>query len=467
MAEASSSVIPPIPTDGSFDCQGLEHAFDTVDQCDVARIEGGKFFDCDRQPCPNRYPRSVPVLEQNRFEPIRRTNQHPAGPQSTHASRASSRIPARVGSPAPVHTPVRIATPPRNPTPPPPNPPPPAHRGRQGVPPGRQYPPPPPAPSPSPPPDPPTMTDATNNAANKLLLPKEYDGEGANGAKVFVAQCKKYFRVVPFVDDETRILVVLNRLTGKAADWATHYIVAIVDNETSPFANKEAFYNTFLARFAHVDDTAAAQIELDNLLKKGSIEGRSVAEYSAAFTSIAERTDYGATELLVKYRSGLPSRVYREIKLEKFTTWKTMDKRALEVEQLLNLDRERRPQTTFFRRGKGKTNTAAAATVASSSTTTPTRVGDGTYPGDCFGCGKKGYRRFECPNCKDKPYQKKGKTAVRATVAATATTSAPADKTTEVDLAALLAEMKALRAASSSMKEELEQLRALKESEGF
>lgn len=309
------------------------------------------------------------------------------------------------------------------------------------------------------------MTDAVNNAANKLLLPKEYDGEGTNGAKVFVAQCKKYFRVVPFVDDETRILVVLNRLTGKAADWATHYIVAIVDNETSPFANKEAFYNTFLAGFAHVDDTAAAQIELDNLLKKGLIEGRSVAEFSASFTSIAEWTNYGATELLVKYRSGLPSRVYHEIKLEKFTTWEKMDKRALEVEQLLNLDRERRPQTTFFRRGKGKT--AAAATVASSSTTTPTRVGDGTYPGDCFGCGKKGYRRFKCPNCKDKPYQKKGKTAVRATVAATATTSAPAEYHPETDLAALLAEMKALRAASSSMKEELEQLRALKESEGF
>lgn len=62
------------------------------------------------------------------------------------------------------------------------------------------------------------MTDATGNPVNKLLLPKEYDGEGVNGAKTFVAQCKKYFRVVPFTDDETRILVILNRLTGKAAD---------------------------------------------------------------------------------------------------------------------------------------------------------------------------------------------------------------------------------------------------------
>lgn len=113
------------------------------------------------------------------------------------------------------------------------------------------------------------MTDTAGSSVNKLLLLKEYDGEGANGAKTFVAQCKKYFHVMPFTNDETRILVVLNRLTGKAADWATYYIVATVDNEMPPFANKEVFYNTFLARFAHVDDTTAAQIELDNLLKKG------------------------------------------------------------------------------------------------------------------------------------------------------------------------------------------------------
>ena len=143
--------------------------------------------------------------------------------------------------------------------------------------------------------------------------------------------------------------------------------------------------------------------------------------------------------------------MFRKIQLEQFKDWKKLDTRALEVEQLLDLDKARRPENPFFQcRQAGSSNRAAAATISAT-------TGDGKFPGNCYGCGRKGNRRTECPNCKDKPRQPR----VRATVAATATTTVPAEvKGKGLDVSALLDEMTAL-------KTELRELRSLKESEGF
>ncbi|EED85526.1 predicted protein [Postia placenta Mad-698-R] len=52
-----------------FDCSRLEHAFDTQEQVDVSRDDPDRdgnlapFFSCDRQPCPNRTPRSITTNE--------------------------------------------------------------------------------------------------------------------------------------------------------------------------------------------------------------------------------------------------------------------------------------------------------------------------------------------------------------------------------------------------------------------
>ena len=142
-------------------CYGCIHAFDSSDLCDVHyREEEGesKIYDCPKQPCPNRYPRSR-TDDGERFKAIRRTNQHPLGPRSTHASRSASRVPSRIPTPDP-------PTPPRNPSPEPPRP----TRGRQptrnpGRPPAGA----PPPPSPSPPP--PGMATPDKEIA-KLLVPQ-------------------------------------------------------------------------------------------------------------------------------------------------------------------------------------------------------------------------------------------------------------------------------------------------------
>lgn len=293
----------------------------------------------------------------------------------------------------------------------------------------------------------------------KLLVPQRYDGSTTQGAKLFVAQCKEYFGYYGSAIGTTKlqILVALNLLDKDAKEWAMQYIVIYAENSGTPFANLEAFYNTLLTRFGHTDDAAAAQVELEELVKKDKREKRSVAEFSAAFAGPAKRSTYGKPELLNKYRDGLPSRVFRKIQLEKFSDWNALDKRALEVEQLLDLDKARRPEVPFFRRGGGRAGSsrqgAAAATINAA-------VGDGKFPGNCYGCGRQGYKRTECPDCKDKPRQPR-RGGIRATVAATAATSALTEsKGKDVDVSALLAEM-------SALKEELKELRSLKESEGF
>ncbi|OSX58531.1 hypothetical protein POSPLADRAFT_1107074, partial [Postia placenta MAD-698-R-SB12] len=107
---------PPLPppitvADEFFDCSRLEHAFDTQEQVDVSRGDPDRngnlapFFSCDRQPCPNRTPRSITTnKDEGRYVPIRRV-QHPSGPALRYAgtSRSTSRhvtpVPSRPASP--------------------------------------------------------------------------------------------------------------------------------------------------------------------------------------------------------------------------------------------------------------------------------------------------------------------------------------------------------------------------------
>ncbi|KAF9796504.1 hypothetical protein IEO21_10992 [Rhodonia placenta] len=202
----------------------------------------------------------------------------------------------------------------------------------------------------------------------------------------------------------------------------------------------------------------AAQVELTKLCTDKSLrEKRTTAEFSALFKGPADRSGYGDLELRNKYLSGIPSRVYRKIELETFTTC-----------------RAHRPKLNSFfsAQGRGRSGACGGAPHAhGASASINAAVGKGDFPGECFGCGKKGYRRFECPNCKDKPYTKRAD--ARATVASgstqaatsapdassSASTSAASAKSDSSELADLIAQMK-------SMREELEHYRAMKE-EGF
>ncbi|OSX58052.1 hypothetical protein POSPLADRAFT_1097302, partial [Postia placenta MAD-698-R-SB12] len=234
------------------------------------------------------------------------------------------------------------------------------------------------------------------------------------------------------------VQVAMSLLDGDARAWATPYFAQLasvqmgVQGVTTPFRNEAAFTAAFKARFGNLDDEAAAQVELAKLCTDKLVREKcTAAEFSALFKGPADRSGYGDLELRDKYLSGIPSHVSRKIELETFTTWQEAEKRATEVEQILDISRARRPElNNFFSawgRGRGGALARGGAPLShAASASINAAVGKGDFPGSCFGCGKQGYCHFECPNCKDKPYTKCAD--ARATVALGSTqaaTSAP------------------------------------------
>ncbi|EED83379.1 predicted protein [Postia placenta Mad-698-R] len=186
-----------------------------------------------------------------------------------------------------------------------------------------------------------------------------------------------------------------------ARTWATLYFAQLVSVQigvqgaTTPFRNEAAFATAFKARFGNLDDEATAQIELAKLCADKSVcEKRTAAEFSALFKGPADRSGYGDLELRDKYLSGIPSRVYRKIELETFTTWRAADKRATEVEQILDISRARRPKLNNFFSARGRECGGARGGAPQShaaSASINAAIGKGNFPGTCFSCGKQGY----------------------------------------------------------------------------
>ncbi|KAF9798517.1 hypothetical protein IEO21_10708 [Rhodonia placenta] len=148
----------------------------------------------------------------------------------------------------------------------------------------------------------------------KLLLLLHYDGKTVIECNRFISQLLIYWAVNTTLSTiKLKIQVALSLLDGDARTWATPIFAQLaavqvqIQGATTPFANEAAFLTAFKARFGNLDDAAAAQVELTKLW-------------------------YGDLELRDKYLSGIPSRVYRKIELETFTTWEAADKRATALE---------------------------------------------------------------------------------------------------------------------------------------
>ncbi|EED78275.1 predicted protein [Postia placenta Mad-698-R] len=188
------------------------------------------------------------------------------------------------------------------------------------------------------------------------LLPLRYNGKSVVECNRFISQLLIYWAVNTALSTiKLKVQVALSLLDGDARTWATpifSQLAAVqvgVQGATTPFANEAAFLTAFKAPFGNLDDAAAAQVELTKLCANKSVrEKRTATEFSALFKGPADRSGYGDLELRDKYLSSIPSRVYRKIELETFATWQEADKRATEVEQILDISRARRPELNNF-----------------------------------------------------------------------------------------------------------------------
>ncbi|KAF9795886.1 hypothetical protein IEO21_11061 [Rhodonia placenta] len=257
----------------------------------------------------------------------------------------------------------------------------------------------------------------------KLLLPLRYDGKTVIECNRFISQLLIYWAVnttLSTIELKVQLTAVQVQIQGA----------------TTPFANEAAFLTVFKAHFGNLDDAAAAQVELTKLCADKSLcEKRTTAEFSALFKGPADRSGYGDLELRDKYLSGIPSRVYRKIELETFTTWVAADKHATEVEQQLDLEVE-----------------DAVGHVAVHPTRTALRPASmrpsekETSPVNASAAGRKDTDTSSAPTA-----------ATSAPIASSsASISSASAKSESSELADLIAQMK-------SMREELEHYRAMKE----
>ncbi|EED81819.1 predicted protein [Postia placenta Mad-698-R] len=244
---------------------------------------------------------------------------------------------------------------------------------------------------------------APNKETLKLLLPLRYDGKTIIECDRFLSQLRIYWLInTSLTTIELKVQVALSLLDGDARAWATPYFAQLtlvqmgVQGVTTPFRDEAAFTAAFKACFGNLDDEAVAQVELAKLCADKSVhEKHTAAEFSALFKGPVDCSGYGDLELRDKYLSGIPSHVYRKIELETFTTWRDTEKRATEVEQILDISRARRPELNnfFSARGRGRGGARGGAPQshgASASISAAVRKGD--FPGSCFSCGKQGYR---------------------------------------------------------------------------
>ncbi|OSX58164.1 hypothetical protein POSPLADRAFT_1154093, partial [Postia placenta MAD-698-R-SB12] len=296
-------------------CQGQIHAFDSQDLIDVYILDGPEtiLYCCQTQGDLPPDPAPEPEPEE--------------GDSEEGVSESESADPARPASPTALAPASAV-----------PDPPPPPQR----------------------PPSPPTPIMSSpaavpNKEMLKLLLPLRYDGKTVIEYNRFLSQLRIYWLI-----NTSLTTIELKRCprlghsilcpTGIGADGRARGY--------DPIRKRSGLCPTaFKAHFGNLDDEAAAQVELAKLCTDKSVREKcTAAEFSTLFKGPADRSGYGDLELCDKYLSGIPSRVYRKIELETFTTWQAAEKRATEVKQILDISWARRPELNnfFSMRGRGR-----------------------------------------------------------------------------------------------------------------
>ncbi|EED84806.1 predicted protein [Postia placenta Mad-698-R] len=192
----------------------------------------------------------------------------------------------------------------------------------------------------------------------RILLgpPRRQHSPPCQQSLTFLSQLCIYWLVNTLLTTiELKVQVALSLLDSDARAWATSYFAQLMlvqtgtQGATTPFRNEVAFATAFRAHFGNLDDKVAAQVELAKLCADKSTHKKcTTTEFSALFKGLADCSRYGDLELHNKYLSSIPSHVYRKIELETFATWQEADKRATEVEQILDISRARQPELNNF-----------------------------------------------------------------------------------------------------------------------
>ena len=154
--------------------------------------------------------------------------------------------------------------------------------------------------APSPPVRPPVVSEAR-------MPPPERCSGAPGSCRPFLVQCTLTFEQQPsaFPTERSRVAYIVSLLTGRARDWGT----AEWERQSSMCSSVQLFSAELRKVFDHVTPGREAARGLLNLAQGG----RTVADYSIEFRTIAAESNWNAPSLFDAFYNGLSDRIKDEL----------------------------------------------------------------------------------------------------------------------------------------------------------
>lgn len=260
---------------------------------------------------------------------------------------------------------------------------------------------------------------AHGTAASPLKLDKPGPFDGKKDAlRGFLTQMRAYMRHNDhlFNGDHEKVLFAANRLEGNALAWFEPTLRDYLENPVAEqdtttediFASYATFEESLKGAFGDPDEERIAERQLGSLRQKGS-----VSDYAVKFRQISSHLDWKDEPLMAQFYQGLKEDVKDElVKLDRPDDLSAYVKMAVRIDDRLyerRMERKCRGPTNYHRPTQANTARRVQHKGQHKSTmyghhSGPMELDAATKhqkPIKCFGCGKEGHIRRNCPRNRD------------------------------------------------------------------
>jgi hypothetical protein len=252
----------------------------------------------------------------------------------------------------------------------------------------------------------PPVAAAPHAPKSSMNKPDLFKGQSSTEARRFIAQFVAWASEQPDLKNQVLkwIKAALGFISGKAADWATPYLVDINEGRVPFGSDWGVFVREFKLRFESIDPGMEAREAIQSLRQE---KGQTVAEFSQVFKDVGGRTGLSDTDLLQRFHTAVLPEIRRNLVIVNIAQGvaPSLDvaiKRAISVDTYLR-DPSMKDSRTSSRPAAPAHSADPYAMDIDASTT---RSGNGnTRDGfmarmrrRCYGCGSQSHVKGGCPH---------------------------------------------------------------------